>query len=187
VRRAVTLAAFVASAIAAGPAPAGAISEHPLPRCVAVDTELASTLDTRTTRAGDGFLFRTLTDVPPDGDIPPIPKGTIGYGIIALAEHAGASGKPGRLTWEPRFLQLDDGRHLPAMADPNLADGFATGETGNAPDAAGIFPFVGIAVSGYNALHRGHELHVGPGTPLRVVLGDGLVEGTCTDPPASDF
>ena len=182
------LAALVAcAALGVIAIPARAVSEHPLPRCVTVDTELASTLDTRKTRAGDGFLFRTLADVPANGDIPPIPKGTLGYGIIALAEHAGASGKPGRLTWEPRFLQLDDGRHLPAMADPNLADGFATGETGNAPDAVGIFPFVGIAVGGYNALHRGHELHVGKGTPLRVVLGDGLVEGTCTDPPASDF
>jgi hypothetical protein len=72
------------------------------------------------------------------------------------------------------------------MADPHLEDELAEGASRNAPDI-GIVPIVGIAVGAYNALHRGKEVLVPEGTPLRVVLGDDLPMRRCIDPPASDF
>ncbi len=138
-------------------------------------------------RAGGGFIFKLISTVPATGTIPEIPRGTLGYGILAVAEHAGSNGKFGRLVWEPRYLQLPDGTHFPVMADPALADGFAQGASNSIPEGFGLVPLLGIAIGGYNALHRGKEIVIPRGTPMRLIIGDDIVEGRCVDPPASDL
>ena len=157
-----------------------------LPPCIVADAELVSKLDSRHVLSGDSFTFKILAKVPASSSVPEIPAGSKGYGVIALAEHAGANGQAGRIVLEPRFVRLAEGKHVPAMADPHLEDQFVTGASRNAPDI-GVVPLLGVAVGAYNALHRGKEIVVPPGTPLRVVLGDDLALKRCVDPPASDF
>ena len=157
-----------------------------LPRCVVADAELVSKLDSRHVLPGDAFTFKIVARVPATDTLPEIPAGSKGYGVIAFAQHAGPNGQAGRIVFEPRFVRLAGDVHVPAMADPNLADQFVAGASRDAPDI-GIIPVVGIAVGAYNVLHRGKEVEVPAGTPLRVVLGDDLALKRCTDPPASDF
>ena len=160
----------------------------PKPRCIAADTVITSKLDSRRTVAGDHFLFKVVGVVPASRDLPEIVNGTRGYGVVTFAQHAGSNGQPGRLVLEARFLELADGQRVSAIRDPRLDDGIAQGATRNAPGALGFVPVVGWAVvGGYNALHRGREIDIPPGTPMRVILGDDLALGRCADPPASDF
>ena len=104
---------------------------------------------------------------------------------MAYADHAHGRGQPGRLVVEPRFLQLAGGKRIPAMADPQLAEGIVEGQTRNLHGALALVPGVGLAVLGYNALHRGSEVRLEPGTPFRVVIGDELALGECFVPPPS--
>ncbi len=157
-----------------------------LPRCVVADVALVSNLDSRHVVSGDSFTFKTLARVAAAESLPTIPAGTLGFGVIAYARHAGANGQAGRIVLEPRFLRLADGVHVPATADPHLDDQFVEGSTRNAP-SIDFVPVIGIAVGAYNALHRGKEIAIRPGTPLRVVLGDDLALKRCSDPPASDY
>ena len=157
-----------------------------LPPCIVADAELSSNLDSRHVLPGDSFTFRIIATVAASKALPEIPAGTKGFGVIAFAEHAGANGQAGRIVLEPRFLRLAGDVHVPAMADPHLQDELIEGASRNAPDI-GVVPVLGIAVGAYNALHRGKEIVVPAGAPLRVVLGDDLALKRCTDPPASDF
>ena len=86
---------------------------------------------------------------------------------------------------EPRYLKLVDGTHVPVMADPQLAEGFVQGETRNLSGALAFVPGIGLAVGGYNAIHRGREVSIAKGTPFRVVLGDDLATADCIVPPPS--
>ena len=181
-------AALAAALFSASVAPAGALTGVPKPRCIAADTVLVSKLDSRKTLAGDRFVFKVVGSIPASQNLPAIPEGTLGYGVISLAQHAAAAGQPGRLVLEPRFVELAAGWHVPAIRDPKLDDGFVEGERRNAPDALSLVPVVGaVAVGGYNAIHRGRDIEIPAGTPMRVILGDDLALGRCEDPPPSDL
>ncbi|GAC1541440.1 MAG: hypothetical protein NVS3B16_05000 [Vulcanimicrobiaceae bacterium] len=156
-----------------------------LPRCLEAEAALVSRLDSAQSVAGQSFTFKMTARVPARGSMPEIPLGTRGYGIVAYAEHAHGSGNPGRLVVEPRFLRLSDGTHVPVLADPQLSQGFVQGETRNVNGALAFVPGFGLAVGGYNALHRGREIVIERGTPFRVVLGDDLALGECFVPPPS--
>lgn len=185
IRRAGVLAVGL---IVTSAASAGALSTLPKPRCIAADTVLVTKLDSRKTVPGDRFTFKVVGSIPASRELPAIPDGTLGYGVVALAQRAGAGGQPGRLVLEPRFLELAEGWHVPAVRDPKLDDGFVIGDTRNAPQAIALVPVVGPAVvGGYNAIHRGREIELPPGTPIRVILGDDLAMGRCADPPPSDL
>ncbi len=150
------------------------------------DAKLISRLDTRHVVPGGRFTFKIVARVPASGDVPEIPAGAFGFGVIVVAEHAGANGRAGRVAFEPRFVGLRDDVRVPAMADPRVGETYLEGDTRNAPGNLAFVPFLGIAVGGYNALHRGREVVVDPGTLFRVVLGDDLALGRCADPAPSD-
>lgn len=156
-----------------------------LPRCAEGDAAIVSRLDSAQAVAGQSFTFKLTAHVPARGTMPEIPLGTRGFGVVAFAEHAHGSGSPGRLVVEPRFLRLADGTHVPVMADPQLGEGFMQGETRNVSGALAFVPGFGLAVGGYNALHRGKEIVIERGTPFRVVLGDELALGECFVPSPS--
>jgi hypothetical protein len=181
------LAAAFASLSIAGFAPgtdrADAMTDvPPLPRCIVADAELRTRLDSAVNIAGDAFTFEVVEHVDAHGTIPEILAGTKGYGVIAFADHAHGSGMPGKLVVEPRFLKMPDGSHLPVMADPQLAEMIAEGSSGNVPGALELVPGIGLAVTGYNALHRGKEIVLEKGMPFRVVVGDDLASAACFVP-----
>jgi hypothetical protein len=153
-----------------------------LPRCAVADAELVTRLDSAVNTAGDAFTFHTVTAVDAHGAIPAIPAETKGFGVVAFADHAHGSGAPGKLVVEPRYLLMADGSHYPVMADPQLAENFAEGSTRNVPGALELVPGIGLAVTGYNALHRGKEVVLAPGLSFRIVLGDDLASSACFIP-----
>jgi hypothetical protein len=168
-----------------GPAALGDVDAPPLPRCLEADAALVTKLDSATNNAGDSFTFKIVDRIPAQAKLPAIPANTRGYGVVAFADHAHGSGQPGRLVVEPRYLKLVDGTHVPVMADPQLAEGFVQGETRNLNGALAFVPGLGLAVGGYNAIHRGREVSIAKGTPFRVVLGDDLATADCFVPPPS--
>lgn len=178
-----TIAASALVAVACDLAPALPMSAvPPLPRCAVADATLRTRLDSAVNTAGDAFAFTIVDRIDATATIPEIEPGTKGYGVVAFATHANGAGIPGRLVVEPRYLAMPDGSHFPVIADPQLAEAFAEGSSGNAPGALSFVPGIGLAVSGYNALHRGKEVVLDKGMPFRVVLGDELAAAECFVP-----
>jgi hypothetical protein len=180
-------AALVVAAVlvaATGSGGARAMNEvPPLPRCDVADAQLVTRLDSAVNAPGDAFTFTLVEHVVARGPVPEIPAGTKGFGVVAFADHAHGQGAPGKLVVEPRYLLLPDGTHYPVMADPQLGENFAQGATRNVPGALELVPGIGLAVTGYNALHRGKEVVLDKGMPFRVVLGDELAAAACFVPP----
>lgn len=156
-----------------------------LPRCIEADAAVLTKLDSATTIAGDSFAFKITENVKATASTPAITAGTRGYGIVAFADHAHGSGMPGRIVVEPRFVVLADGTHVQVLADPQLGEEFVEGQTRNLNGALGFVPGVGLAVSGYNALHRGREVAIDRGTAFSVIVGDQLATAECFVPPPS--
>jgi hypothetical protein len=155
----------------------------PLPRCEVADAHLVTRLDSAVNTPGDAFTFTLAESVAARGSAPAIAEGTKGFGVVAFADHAHGSGAPGKLVVEPRYLLLPDGTHYPVMADPELGENFVEGSTRNVPGALELVPGIGLAVTGYNALHRGKEVVLAAGLAFRVVLGDELAAAECFVPP----
>jgi len=182
-----SLALFVV-AFALGAARANAQAEGAgLPRCIEAEAEILTKLDSATTNAGDPFSFKILDHIKASGKIPEITPGTRGYGIVSFADHAHGSGQPGRLVVEPRFLRLPDGTHVQVLADPQAADNVVVGTTRNINGALGFVPGIGLAVNGYNALHRGREVTIAKGTTFNILVGDQLAFGECYVAPPSEL
>ena len=179
--------AAVGAALFAALAPAGAQAPSPaasapaqLPPCTEAEATLSTRLDTATASPGDAFRFEIAHYVPAVGTVPAIPKGAKGFGVIAYVQHARGGGVPGMVVVEPRYVKLADGTRVPVTADPAIERGVvASGSSGNAPGLLGYVPFVGLGVSGFNALHHGKELVLPPGTIFKVVVGDGLASSAC--------
>jgi hypothetical protein len=186
VRRARSAAAFLfaAALVAADSGGARALNEvPPLPRCDVAAAQLVTRLDSAVNAPGDAFTFTIVEHVAARGTVPEIAVGTKGFGVVAFADHAHGQGAPGKLVVEPRYLLMPDGTHFPVMADPQLGENFAQGATRNVPGALELVPGIGLAVTGYNALHRGKEVVLDRGMPFRVVLGDELAAAACFVPP----
>ncbi len=156
-----------------------------VPRCPVAEAALITKLDSASATAGDAFTFKLTERVRAERSLPAIPVGTRGYGVIAYADHAHGAGQAGRLIVEPRYLALADGTHVQVMADPQLAEGIVEGSSRNLNGALSFVPGIGIAVTGYNALHRGKEVTLAPGTEFRIVIGDELATAECFVPSPS--
>jgi hypothetical protein len=165
---------------------AGLLAMSGLPRCPVVDIAIITRMSSATDRSGGSFTFKTVGRAPASGSLPEIPAGTRGVGIIAYADHAHGSGEPGRIVVEPRYLALPDGTHVQVIGDPTESETFVAGKTKNLNGALAYVPGLGLAVNGYNALHRGNEVTIEAGTQFRVVLGDALATGDCYLPMDSD-
>jgi hypothetical protein len=129
--------------------------------------------------AGDAFGFTMLGDVPAGNGRPAVPKGARGYGVVAYVRHAGSGGLGGLIVLEPRFVVVPGGKRVPVMGDPSNPERLKRGATRDAPGALEYIPVVGLAFSGYNALHRGREVSLGKGTPLRLLIGEELATSSC--------
>jgi hypothetical protein len=164
---------------AAGPAAAD------VPRCTVAEATLITRIASATATAGDSFTFKLAEHVRAERNLPDIPAGTRGYGVVAYADHAHGAGQAGRLIVEPRYLALADGTHVQVMADPQLAESVVEGSSRDLNGALSFVPGIGIAVTGYNALHRGKEVTLAPGTQFRIVIGDELATAECFVPSPS--
>ncbi len=165
--------------------PAQAATPLPLearPPCARALVAVLDDVDSARAHAGDPFLFRVAETVTaPDGST--IPAGNIGYGVVAIASHAGRGGQGGYLVLETRFLAPEHGPHVPVVIDRGTdAAAIAAGGSSNAPGLLGMIPLVGYAVGGYDSLHHGKDATIPRGTRIPVLIGDGLLLGTCREP-----
>ncbi len=171
------------------PAPVSSAAPQPsaagrLPPCRVALAKLLTRLDSRENIAGDAFAFALDGPITADGTVPNIPVGTRGYGIIDYVDRSDLGGQPGRLIVEPRYLVLADGTHLQVTVDPERSEGFVQGRTRNLNNALQFIPGMGLVVNGYNAVHRGSEVDLAPGTTFRIIIGDALASGDCYVPRA---
>ncbi len=178
-------AAAQTAAPAPSPAPAEAPTPVPLaarPPCARALVALLDDIDSARARAGDPFTFRIVDPATaPDGTA--IPAGNLGYGVVAIASHAGRGGQGGYLVLETRFLAPANGPHIPVLIDRGTdAAAVAAGGSANAPGLLGMIPLVGYAVGGYDSLHHGKDATIRKGTRIPVLIGDGALLGTCREP-----
>jgi len=185
VRRASAAAVTVGLAVAAA-LPLGAQTPAPQgdarPPCRYAQVAMYDTVDSARAKAGDVFTF-VLVDPATTADGTIVPRGTLGYGIVANAAHAGSGGRGGYLALETRFFVLDDGRHVQAIIDRESDQASsAIGASANAPGILGWIPIVGYAVGGYDAMHHGKDATIPRGTRVGVFIGDDAALGTCRPP-----
>jgi hypothetical protein len=116
----------------------------------------------------------------------PVPAGSIGYGLVAISQHAERGGRGGYLVIEARFVGLRSGAHIPASIDwAEATRATATGASMNIPGIVGAIPFMGYLLGPYAFIHHGKDVIIPRGAQLPVVLGDELAAGTCKlTPPA---
>ncbi|MBV8368332.1 MAG: hypothetical protein JO036_05285 [Candidatus Eremiobacteraeota bacterium] len=165
------------------PAPASSPAQgEARPPCRFALVAMNETVDSAHAKAGDVFTF-ALVDSATTSDGTIVPRGTLGYGIVANAAHAGSGGRGGYLALETRFFVLDDGRHVQAIID-RASDqaSSALGASANAPGILGWIPIVGYAVGGYDAMHHGKDATIPRGTRVGVFIGDDAALGTCRPP-----
>jgi hypothetical protein len=191
VTRAGRVAAVAFGALLVGVAGAGTPSAQTAapdtrPPCIRALVAALETIDSARAHSGDPFTFaldRTVTT----RDGIEIPSGTLGYGIIATAAHAERGGRGGYLALETRFVELEDGRHVPIIIDRvNDTKSSAVGATANAPGLLGLIPIVGYAVGGYDSLHHGKDATISRGTRIGVFIGDDAARGACRVPAADE-
>ncbi len=152
------------------------------PPCRYALVAVQDNVDSARAKAGDVWTF-VLVDSVTTSDGTTVPRGTLGYGIVANAAHAGSGGRGGYLALETRFFVLDDGRHVQAIID-RASDqaSSALGASANAPGVLGWIPIVGYAVGGYDAMHHGKDATIPRGTRVGVFIGDDAALGTCRPP-----
>lgn len=184
------LALAVALPTAALAAPGGArivgVTVAAKPECrhaiIAMDVDV----DSARVRAGDPFTFRIESDATAS-DGTPIPAGTLGHGIVQVAQHAQRGGRGGYLVLDARFLALANGTHVPVTIDPvRGTNAIATGGSGNIPGVVNALPFVGYVTGPYGFIHHGKDATIQRGTRLAVVIGDEAALGTCRIPAANE-
>jgi hypothetical protein len=156
-----------------------AASPPPLAKCLEADATLNIELSSALIAPGDAFSFALSADVPASAEYPALRAGTKGYGIIAFVHHAAAGGQAGMIVLEPRYVVAADGRHVPVLSDPSGPERISNGQHRDVPGPFEFLPGIGLAFGGYNALHHGKEVVLPQGTPIRIVIGDGLATAAC--------
>jgi hypothetical protein len=155
------------------------IGEPAKPPCVRVAVALEDDIDSGKARANDPFRFVTVDAVQlTDGT--PVPAGTIGFGLIAIAKHAERAGQGGYVVLEARFLTLPSGQHVPVSIDWSSAKrATATGASLNIPGIVGAIPFAGYILGPYGFLHHGKDVVIPRGAQIPLLLGDDVAAGAC--------
>jgi hypothetical protein len=148
------------------------------PACVRTFVVMAGDVDSAHARAGDSFQIKTVEPArAPDGTV--IPPGTMGYGVVAISQHAERGGRGGYVVIETRFLALP-GEHVPVTIDwTTEARASATGASRNIPGFVGAIPFVGYVLGPYGFIHHGKDVTIARDTRIPVLLGDDVAAAAC--------
>jgi len=135
--------------------------------------EMIDKLDSRTARSGGIFTFQISEDAVSDDGIP-IPKGTIGYGVIRAVDQAGRHAHDGSLALEPRYLVVPKAKggfvQINVTMNPTLPPVWGPNEPlvqkamGHVP-----IPVPGMVMSGINMVRYGRNITLGPGFHFSVI------------------
>lgn len=148
------------------------------PPCVRTFVVMAADVDSAHARPGDSFPIKTVEPArAPDGTV--IPPGTMGYGVVAIAQHAERGGRGGYVVIETRFLALPH-QHVPVTIDwTTEARASATGASRNIPGFVGAIPFVGYVLGPYGFIHHGKDVTIARDTRIPVLIGDDVAAAAC--------
>ena len=148
------------------------------PPCVRTFVVMAGDVDSAHARAGDSFQIKTVEAArAPDGTM--IPPGTMGYGVVAIAQHAERGGRGGYVVIETRFLALPH-QHVPVTIDwTTEARASATGSSRNIPGFVGAIPFIGYVLGPYGFIHHGSDITIARDTRIPVLIGDDVAAAAC--------
>ena len=155
------------------------VAEHDeRPPCVRSFVVMADDVDSAHARAGDSFRIKTVEPArAPDGTV--IPPGTLGFGVVAISQHAERGGRGGYVVIETRFLMLP-GEHVPVTIDwTTEARASATGASRNIPGFVGAIPFVGYVLGPYGFIHHGKDVTIARDTRIPVLVGDDVAAAAC--------
>jgi hypothetical protein len=150
-----------------------------LPPCTQVIIETTKPVDSKTTKAGDFFQFKSVGAVTFQGRII-IPSGTPGFGIVTLAIAAGR-GHGGALGLEPLYFKFSNGDEIHVVRDRRPNALAAQGFSGQLPGYVGAVPVpgVGLVIGAYNALHKGKDVTIAPGALASVFASDSPETAKC--------
>ena len=151
-----------------------------LPLCTIVVVQTTKDVDSANARAGEFFQFQTVNAVTHANRIV-IPMHTPGWGVISVANAAGAHGQAGTLLLDPRFLKLPGGRKLSVVLDHNASALSKNGTSGNAPGYLGVIPGLGAAIGAFNYFHHGNNTTVPKGTMFAVFPSDDPSTANCLE------
>jgi hypothetical protein len=158
---------LIAGILAVAPAPAALaqVSAHTLglPVCTIVVVQTTKDVDSATARAGEFFQFQTINAVTHANRIV-IPSHTAGWGVISVANAAGAHGQAGTL-----------------LLDHNASALSKNGTSGNAPGYLGVIPGLGAAIGAFNYFHHGNNTTVPKGTIFAVFPSDDPATANCLE------
>ena len=150
-----------------------------LPPCTQVIVEMVDPVNSAKAKAGDFFRIKTTGAVTRGGKIA-LPEGMPGYGIVTLAVAAG-KGHGGALGLEPLYLYFPNGVKVHVVRDRRPNELTAQGASGGIPGYVGAVPLpgVGLAISAFNALHKGKDITIPPGTLASVFASDSPETAKC--------
>ena len=151
----------------------------PLPPCTQVIIETTKPVDSKNTKAGDFFQFKSVGATVIQGKIV-IPSGTPGYGVVTLAIAAGR-GHGGALGLEPLYFKLADGEEVHVVRDRRPNALAASGSSGQLPGYVGAIPVPGwsIVVGAFNTFHKGKDVTISPGALASVFASDSPETAKC--------
>jgi hypothetical protein len=143
--------------------------------------EMVDSLDSRTARSGGIFRFKVSEDAVSDDGIP-IPKDTIGYGVIRAVDQAGRHAHDGSIAIEPRYLVVPKAKggfiRIDVTMNPTMPPAWGPNEPlvqkamGHVP-----IPVPGMVMSGINMVRYGRNITLGPGFHFSVIPMKTLQKG----------
>ncbi len=167
--RLIGAAACACMLLGSGPARAGTVN------CLgAIPATMIDSVDSATAKPGQAFRFETTEPgvivVPTQPMGIPVPKGTLGWGVVRAVSPASRGNHYGSVTLEPRYLVLPKGRVMQVSMNPTLPAALASNTPGVEKAMSHVpIPIPGLAMTAINTIRYGKNVRIGPGYVFSVV------------------
>jgi hypothetical protein len=135
---------------------------------------MIDTIDSGTARPGAAFRFMitedSLIQLASEPDPIPIPRWTLGWGVLRAVSAASRGNHYGSITLEPRYLVLAGGRVVQVSMNPTLPASISSDTPGVEKAMSHVpIPIPGFAMTAVNTFRRGRNVIVGLGYAFSVV------------------
>jgi len=169
---ALRVASLVCACLALAATPARAANE--LTCLNAIRAEMIDSVDSATAAPGRAFRFMITEDASvmlASQPAPlPVPRWTIGWGVVRAVTPASRGNHYGSLALEPRYLVLPGGRVVQVSMNPTLPASISRDTPGIEKAMSHVpIPIPGFAMTAVNSLRRGRDVIVGFGFQFSVV------------------
>jgi len=140
----------------------------------AIPAEMIDTIDSATARPGRAFRFMitedSLIQLASAPDPVPVPRWTLGWGVLRAVNAASRGNHYGSIVLEPRYLVLPGGRVIQVSMNPTLPASISSDTPGVEKAVSHMpIPIPGLAMTAVNTLRRGRDVIVGLGYTFSIV------------------